>query len=578
MKTSENIKKAGVYEIVVGKRAARDLAPTRAPHHPAPPRATTFWETTPPPGNGAVDTRAGWWARRFVVARGWVGGGWALVGARLGAVRCARPCGPTTPRGRDQSGPYSRLPMTISYTLLVLCFATLLFALLLLQGRTEPAHAYVSIPAASITSSPSQGPPGTTITVTASGVPQSATFPTPETATFGYSPSLDSCNPLMTNVGSPKPTFSQFVTFTGGTFTWPLSGTTIGTLYTVCVQINNVSGVTNGSLVLACMSCFKVTAAASVSVDSSSYKVGDSITVSGSGFLPSASVTVKLQSSDGATTTTLGKVTTGSDGSFTHNYTVPAHPLNSVIVIVTYGNGQQATSSSFTVKATAKPKPTPTPVPPPPTPIPPPPAVLIATPTPVPAATPTAVPAATPAPAPSPTMALAPTAAPVVVTHTTNTASPDGRPPLILMICLGMLVALGILSLVGRVLMRRYLSPAPLPKLPPSGALPWMRSQDDSVQGNSMINGIPFAETIPYDSPFPPGNGEFAPGPGNVPHPMLFNGPFGPGNAPQQQVPFNGAFGYGNGGFAPGPGNSGGAPANVAQEPFPPNDWFAPPD
>ena len=82
MKTSENIKKAGVYEIVVGKRAARDLAPTRAPHHPAPPRATTFWETTPPPGNGAVDTRAGWWARRFVVARGWVGGGWALVGAR----------------------------------------------------------------------------------------------------------------------------------------------------------------------------------------------------------------------------------------------------------------------------------------------------------------------------------------------------------------------------------------------------------------------------------------------------------------------------------------------------------------
>src|SRR5712692_8232848 len=61
---------------------ASDLAPTRAPHHPAPPRATTFRETTPPPGNGAVDTRAGWWARRYVVARGWVGGGWALVGAR----------------------------------------------------------------------------------------------------------------------------------------------------------------------------------------------------------------------------------------------------------------------------------------------------------------------------------------------------------------------------------------------------------------------------------------------------------------------------------------------------------------
>src|SRR5712692_8756719 len=66
---------------------ASDLAPTRAPHHPAPPRATTFRETTPPPGNGAVDTRAGWWARRDVVARGEVGGGWALVGARRRANR-----------------------------------------------------------------------------------------------------------------------------------------------------------------------------------------------------------------------------------------------------------------------------------------------------------------------------------------------------------------------------------------------------------------------------------------------------------------------------------------------------------
>ena len=55
--------------------------------HPAPPRATTCWETTPPPGNGALDTRAGWWARQYVVARGEVGGGWALVGARRRANR-----------------------------------------------------------------------------------------------------------------------------------------------------------------------------------------------------------------------------------------------------------------------------------------------------------------------------------------------------------------------------------------------------------------------------------------------------------------------------------------------------------
>src|SRR5215470_2278138 len=60
------------------------LAPTRAPHHSIPPRATTFWGTAPPPG--ALDARAGWWARRDVVARGWVDGWWALVGARYEAV------------------------------------------------------------------------------------------------------------------------------------------------------------------------------------------------------------------------------------------------------------------------------------------------------------------------------------------------------------------------------------------------------------------------------------------------------------------------------------------------------------
>ena len=43
--------------------------------------------TTPPAVDGAVDTQAGWWVRRDVVARGWVGGRWALVGARRRAHR-----------------------------------------------------------------------------------------------------------------------------------------------------------------------------------------------------------------------------------------------------------------------------------------------------------------------------------------------------------------------------------------------------------------------------------------------------------------------------------------------------------
>ena len=57
------------------------------PHPPNRPVPLHVGNTTPPPSDGAVDTRAGWWARRHVVARGWVGGGWALVGARRRANR-----------------------------------------------------------------------------------------------------------------------------------------------------------------------------------------------------------------------------------------------------------------------------------------------------------------------------------------------------------------------------------------------------------------------------------------------------------------------------------------------------------
>ena len=52
--------------------------PPRPPSSPvldlSPRELATFWGTTPPAGDGAVDTRAGWWARRDVVARGWVDG------------------------------------------------------------------------------------------------------------------------------------------------------------------------------------------------------------------------------------------------------------------------------------------------------------------------------------------------------------------------------------------------------------------------------------------------------------------------------------------------------------------------
>src|SRR6266852_4648261 len=421
-------------------------------------------------------------------------------------------------------------------TAFVLCFAILAFALTALcWGAALPAQAHTactpsSSPTFSITSPTSaSGPVGTSVTVTASGIQDStctANFNGPGNLAWDMS----SC--------SNAPTTISNVTITSGgftnTFNWPTAAATVDHQYVVCLLISTGSN----TPVLTSSNTFKVSSSssssASVSVDSSSYKVGDTMTVTGTGFLASTSVTVKLQSSNGTTTTTLGNVTTDITGAFTQDYTVPAHPLNSVVVKATAGSNR-ATSSSLTVsaKAASKPKSKPTPAPTP-TPIPPPPVVLIATPTPVPTVmdTPTAVPTDTPTPVLSPTVAPTPTVVPVVVNHTASTPF-SGSLLVGLAIGLGALLGLGVVFVIGRLVMRKYLSPAPPTPVLPGGAPPWSQSQGDIQQGNTMINGVPFAQTMPFNSPFPPGSGGYPPGYG-----------------PPQQVPFNGSF-PANGGFAP---------------------------
>ncbi len=66
---------------------ASDLAPTRAPHVHSTAPCHYMSHDHPTPDNGVVSTPAGRGAIRDVVARGWVGGGWALVGARCRANR-----------------------------------------------------------------------------------------------------------------------------------------------------------------------------------------------------------------------------------------------------------------------------------------------------------------------------------------------------------------------------------------------------------------------------------------------------------------------------------------------------------
>jgi hypothetical protein len=320
----------------------------------------------------------------------------------------------------------------------------------------------------------------------------------------------------------------------------------------VCITITG-----NSSSTVVPASSYQVlsTSAPSVSVDHSSYKVGDKITVTGSNFYPSGTaVTIKLAAPDGSKSSTLGNpVTTDSNGSFTQVYKAPGNTTGTLVIVARGGSGSppplQATSNRFAIRKNPAATPTPTPTSEPTsTPILPPP-VFVGTPT--------------SAPAPSPTVAPTPTPVPVVTPTTLPSSNlPGGRLPLILAIVLGALLALGLLFMVGRLVLLKYLLPAPLPKVPPSGALPWSRSREESLHGNMIMNNTPFAQTMPYKTPFPPGSGGYPPGPGN--------GPFPSGNTPQpQQTPFYGPFG---------PGNSGVAPANVAQEPYPPNDRFGPPD
>ncbi len=511
---------------------------------------------------------------------------------------------------------------------LIVCSAVLAFALTALcWGAALPAHATsATCSPGTLTLNTTSGPVGATVHVTGTNINEgggACYLLTSGPVSFGYSTSSSICT-SPNSPGSGNSTWTTPGSFTG-TFTWPPGASSTSTPYYACTIISgsipailissNTFAVTTtatatatatGTVTPTVTPTATTTASGSVSVDTSSYTVGDTMTVTGTGFPHSTSVAVKLQSSDGKTTTTLGTaVQTDGNGAFTQDYTVPAHPLNSVVVIVTYGSSQQATSGSFTVKAKSSsssssthapaPAPAPASAPPPPAPVYYPPAALAATPTPVPTATPTPVPTATDTPTPVPTVAPIPTQVPVVANHTTSLFGNllGGKLPLVLAIGLGTLIGLSLLFVVGRVLLGKFLSPSPAPTISPSGTSPWMGSQGNSLQGNTMMNGVPLGQTMPFDSSFPPGNGGFAPGYGS-PQQVPFNSPFGSGNGEFAPVPGNGPFQPADGGFAPGPGNSpqpvpmggpyqpgtsGFAPVNAnQQEPLPPDSWFASPN
>src|SRR5713226_5255651 len=119
-------------------------------------------------------------------------------------------------------------------TALVLCFAILLFALLLmLWDIATPAHAHVyhaHTAGGTIHSSPTSGATGTTITVTGSGITTDGTTTVAAgSVTLGYTSSSD-CNSGFNSVSGSNPAVANG-TITNGSFTWP---TTSAATYHVC--------------------------------------------------------------------------------------------------------------------------------------------------------------------------------------------------------------------------------------------------------------------------------------------------------------------------------------------------------
>ena len=213
-----------------------------------------------------------------------------------------------------------------------------------------------------------------------------------------------------------------------------------------------------------------------VEVDNSSYTVGDSMTMTLSGFSANSTVSLTVQTTDGSNAHELNSVTTDTTGASATVHTVPSSPIGTVEIVATDGV-VTATSSTFTInEKAAAPPPAPATAPTqPPAQVYYPPAPLAATPT--------------PTDTPTPTPWVVP-----IVTHsgTLPTAQSGNNSPVItIFIGLGIVASMSVLVVIGVMLLRRNLSPVPATNLLPSGAPAWSRSRGNSMSGKTLIAGTP---------------------------------------------------------------------------------------
>ncbi|HKV01840.1 MAG TPA: hypothetical protein VJQ26_06935, partial [Ktedonobacteraceae bacterium] len=186
------------------------------------------------------------------------------------------------------------------------CLAVLLFIAI---HFILPAHASRAAVSASVESSPSSGPVGTTITVSGSGW----TEPDGTQVSFGYMTD-SSCLPV---------TDSRTGTLTGGNFSgwfhWP-QGTPLHT-YTVCADDGNTTVTANTFTVLS-------EAAPQISISPTTLTVGQQATITGSNFFP-AGTTVQLfwETANGRVVFGLNPAVSNNNGNIARTFTVPATTL-----------------------------------------------------------------------------------------------------------------------------------------------------------------------------------------------------------------------------------------------------------
>ncbi|MGD0451800.1 MAG: hypothetical protein ABSA79_12195, partial [Candidatus Bathyarchaeia archaeon] len=177
---------------------------------------------------------------------------------------------------------------------------------------------------ASVSLNPQNGPVGTPVTVTGQGFGPSKTI----TITFAASPVATSPSPITTdNSGS-------FV----ASFTVPAGSTTSSIAGAKTVQANDGSNSASNT--------FTVTPF--ITLNPTSGNTGTVVTVSGTGYGPLKTVTIKYSSS--TMTTTPGTVTTTPYGTFSCTFTVPASVAGGHVVLASdSASPSNSASASFTV-------------------------------------------------------------------------------------------------------------------------------------------------------------------------------------------------------------------------------------